>query len=67
MSPPFNSNILRKGENLIAVRLVMEHGAGGFIPEHEYFITAGGKKPRFRASGNTILKSAPKENAASVY
>lgn len=41
---PFNSNVLKKGKNLIAVRLVIEHGAGGFIPEHEYFITAGGKK-----------------------
>lgn len=41
---PFDRKVLQKGRNLIAIRLVIEHGAGGFIPEHEYYIIAGESK-----------------------
>lgn len=41
---PFSSKVLRPGKNLIAVRLLVEHGCGAFLPEHKYFIKSGGKK-----------------------
>lgn len=41
---PFSSSILRPGKNLIAVRLLIEHGCGAFLPEHKYFVRTGDKK-----------------------
>lgn len=35
---PFDGSILRKGENLIAVRLILETGEGGFVAEHPYYL-----------------------------
>ncbi len=40
----FDGRLLNKGTNLIAVRLIIERGAGGFIPEHEYYIAVGESK-----------------------
>ncbi len=40
----FPSEVLKKGKNLIAVRLVVEHGCHAFLPDHPYFISIGGKK-----------------------
>lgn len=40
----FPSEVLKKGKNLIAVRLVVEHGCFSFLPDHPYFISIGGKK-----------------------
>ena len=40
----FPADILKPGKNLIAVRLVVEHGCSAFLPDHEYSITVGGKK-----------------------
>lgn len=40
----FSADILKPGKNLIAVRLLIEHGCAAFLPEHEYFIEVGGKK-----------------------
>ena len=40
----FDASILRKGENLIAVRLVVENGFGGFLPEHPYYLEVGGER-----------------------
>lgn len=37
----FDGSILRKGENLIAVRLVIDHGNGGFLEEHPYYLRTG--------------------------
>lgn len=45
----FDASILHEGENLIAVRLVIENGFGGFIPEHPYFLEVDGM--RFELSG----------------
>ncbi len=39
----FDASILHEGENLIAVRLVVENGFGGFIPEHPYFLEVDGR------------------------
>lgn len=41
---PFPSKVLRPGRNLIAVRLLVEHGCGAFLPEHKYFVRSGDKK-----------------------
>ncbi len=40
----FPSSVLKPGKNLIAVRLVVEHGCSAFLPDHEYSVTVGGKK-----------------------
>ncbi|MBR5181387.1 MAG: hypothetical protein IKW88_03975 [Clostridiales bacterium] len=40
----FPAKILKPGKNLIAVRLVVEHGCAAFLPDHPYFISIGGKK-----------------------
>ena len=40
----FPTDILKPGKNLIAVRLIVEHGCSAFLPDHEYSITAGGRK-----------------------
>jgi len=40
----FPANVLKPGKNLIAVRLVVEHGCSAFLPDHEYSITVGDKK-----------------------
>ena len=40
----FSKNVLMQGKNLIAVRLVIEHGCSAFLPEHPYFISIDGKK-----------------------
>ncbi|MDD3959914.1 MAG: sialate O-acetylesterase [Oscillospiraceae bacterium] len=37
----FDASVLKKGRNRIAVRLVIEYGKGGFIPEHPYYIESG--------------------------
>lgn len=37
----FNASILHIGRNLIAVRLVIEKGCGGFITEHPYYLDTG--------------------------
>lgn len=41
---PFDSKVLKRGKNLIAVRLVIEHGCGAFLPEHPYYVSVGEKK-----------------------
>ena len=38
---PFDGSILKKGKNLIAVRLIIETGDGGFVAEHPYFLRSG--------------------------
>lgn len=34
----FDASVLKKGMNRLAVRLVIQYGRGGFIPEHPYFL-----------------------------
>ena len=41
---PFDGSILRKGRNLIAVRLIIETGDGGFVAEHPYYVRSGDEK-----------------------
>ena len=38
---PFDGSILRKGRNVITVRLIIEGGAGGFVGSHPYFLRSG--------------------------
>lgn len=40
----FPSDVLKPGKNLIAVRLVVEHGCSAFLPDHHYFVCVDGKK-----------------------
>lgn len=48
----FDTSILRAGSNLIAVRLVIENGCGGFIPEHPYYLEAGNQ--HIELAGNWV-------------
>ncbi|NLT11717.1 MAG: hypothetical protein GXY06_04815 [Clostridiaceae bacterium] len=41
---PLDSSILRKGKNLVAVRLVIEGGRGSFIFDHPYYLSYGNHK-----------------------
>ncbi len=41
---PFDGKILRKGKNLICVRLIIECGSGGFVAEHPYYVRSGEEK-----------------------
>ena len=41
---PFAASILKKGTNLIAVRLINESSVGGFVDAHPYYLEADGKK-----------------------
>ncbi len=57
----FDPAVLRKGRNRIAVRLVIEYGKGGFVPEHPYYIDSGAE--RVELSGQWLF--CP-ENKADV-
>lgn len=37
----FDASVLHTGKNLIAIRLVIENGCGGFISEHPYYLESG--------------------------
>lgn len=41
---PFSGSILKKGENLIAVRLLVDNKNGGFLLDHPYYLRSGDKK-----------------------
>lgn len=38
---PFDGSILKKGENLIAVRLLVDNKSGGFLLDHPYYLRSG--------------------------
>ena len=50
----FPKSILRNGKNLIAVRLVVEHGCSAFLPDHRYFISIDGKKTDLTGKWKTV-------------
>ena len=58
---PFDGSILRKGKNLIAVRLLIDHKYGGFLKDHQYYLRTGDTK--IDITGTWYMK---KETAASV-
>ncbi|MBP5492137.1 MAG: hypothetical protein J6Y08_04770 [Clostridiales bacterium] len=41
---PFDGKILKKGRNLLSVRLILENGNGGLVDAHPYFIRSGNEK-----------------------
>lgn len=41
---PFSGSILKQGENLIAVRLLVDNKNGGFLLDHQYYLRSGDKK-----------------------
>ncbi len=53
------AGVLHKGRNIIAVRLVIDNGAGGFIPDHPYYLHTG--RERIDLTGKWYMK---KETAA---
>ena len=62
----FDSSILKKGVNLIAVRLLVQHGMGGIVPEHPFYFEQGTN--RIELTGNwkmwkEVTKTEEAENA----
>ncbi|MBO4636918.1 MAG: hypothetical protein J5685_07205, partial [Clostridiales bacterium] len=51
---PFASNILHKGSNLIAVRLISESESAGFVAEHPYYVEVDGKKTDLKGTWKMI-------------
>lgn len=41
---PFDGSILKKGKNLIAVRLIVNDKNGGFLKDHRYYLRSGNEK-----------------------
>ena len=60
---PFDASVLRKGKNLIAVRLITQRNCGGFVPEHPYYIEVDGKKTDLRGSWKTVRESSVEKDA----
>lgn len=60
---PFEASVLRKGKNLIAVRLITQRDCGGFMPEHPYYIEVDGKKTDLRGSWKTVRESSTDKDA----
>lgn len=52
----FDVSLLHAGRNLIAVRLVIEKGCGGFIPEHPYYLKAGNKRIELDGEWSYIIE-----------
>ncbi len=59
--------LLREGENLIAVRLVITKGAGGFIPEHPYYLEAGGVRVELSGTWKYTVETAANEAPDCVF
>lgn len=47
---PFDGSVLRKGRNLITVRLIVEGVNGGFVAEHPYYLTSGSERVELSGS-----------------
>ncbi len=58
---PFDGSILKKGKNLIAVRLIIDHKYGGFLKDHQYYLRTGDTK--IDITGTWLMK---KETAAQT-
>jgi sialate O-acetylesterase len=52
------AGLLRAGNNLISVRLVIMNGAGGFVPEHPYYLEAGGVKTELSGMWNYAIETS---------
>jgi len=59
---PVPAGILRKGTNLIACRVIIKDRAGGFVPDHPYFLDTGSK--RIDLTGEWLFKKQTAANAA---
>lgn len=64
---PFHPGILKKGKNLLCVRLLIEGGSGGFVGAHPYYLTSGSEridltgtwKMVFGAKNETPIEAGP--------
>ena len=57
---PFSGSILKKGENLIAVRLLVDNKNGGFLKDHQYYLRSGDKKISIEGTWYKKLEVAAK-------
>lgn len=56
---PFNGNLLHRGKNLIAVRLIIENGDGGFVAAHPYYIQTEYEKVDIAGEWKMCLGQTP--------
>ncbi|MBQ0011079.1 MAG: hypothetical protein KBT07_00055 [Clostridiales bacterium] len=56
---PFDGSILRRGKNLIAVRLLIENGDGGFVGAHPYYLRAGDEQVSIEGDWKIVYGQTP--------
>lgn len=56
---PFDGKILRKGKNLICVRLLIEGGNGGFVAAHPYYLRSGEEQVSLEGTWKMLLAQTP--------
>lgn len=63
---PFNGSILKKGENLIAVRLLVDNKNGGFLKDHQYYLRSGKNKISIEGTWYKKLEVEAKRDCPKV-
>ncbi|MBE6753100.1 MAG: sialate O-acetylesterase [Ruminococcaceae bacterium] len=63
----FDAAPLRKGKNLLAVRLLVKNGDGGFIPEHPYFLDTGAERVELSGEWQYAIEHRAEENAPDWF
>ncbi len=61
------AGLLRAGGNLVAVRLIILSGAGGFVPEHPYYLLAGGLKTELGGPWKYAIEAAGERAPARAH
>ncbi len=59
-----SAGLLRKGTNLIACRMVINGGVGGFVPDHPYYLDTGYE--RLDISGSWKMKKQTEASPANL-
>lgn len=62
---PFDGKLLHRGINLIAVRLIIENGNGGFVAAHPYYLDSGSEKIDLEGEWKMLFGKTPTEPVPS--
>jgi len=63
----FDASLLHIGRNLIAVRLVIEKGCGGFIPEHPYYLETGSEHIELSGEWSYIIEKSAEQDSEESF
>lgn len=63
----FDPSLLHIGKNLIAVRLVIEQGCGGFIPEHPYYLESGNNHIELDGEWSYFIEKRAAQNGVEGF